>query len=628
MYKKWKDKKLEIKRSISLKICVISSSFFCIAFVLTVTIISLLDYKAVSRKEEESFHTYIVDSLMAADNKLKDMERVSLMSTTGDNVQEILKTYHRKKITLKNADEAYLTGYYTSLVTLRNDINGIYLFDNLSMIYSYDTANPSRIRNVDAYESLNRVKAQGDGMLTANCLIAAARLPQFMRYNDRYNKDPFYKNTLWMLRDIYSFSPYEKIGCIALTTPVSTFHDMLTETIGRDMFYILCTESGKIICCQEEDLIGQYVTEISPSMEKALSEPVSDVMWQNEKCRVSQMQSSYSGLRLIAGKSKSVFVREVTEFIDYSILLGLCAMGFVILLTFYSVRKILKPLEELSAGMSQFDENSLHIRYRVKSGDEIGLLVHSFNGMLDMLQGLIENKYVNEMKIKESELTEQRLSMLYLKSQVNPHFLYNTLDTIRIQAQINEDQTVADLLMRLVDFFRLSVKADRQTVTLEHELKLLHAYLELMQYRYPKLLCGYEVDDELGDAQVPNFMLQPIVENSLLHGLRNKGYQGEINIKVHRLDTTEEYMEIEIADTGVGFNTAVRRRVENSLSDKNPEETNEKNQNSIGISNVQRRIKMLCGEDCGLWYTENETAGVTAHILLRIIKEDNQEEIE
>ena len=129
--------------------------------------------------------------------------------------------------------------------------------------------------------------------------------------------------------------------------------------------------------------------------------------------------------------------------------------------------------------------------------------------------------------ILRAELTEQKMSMLYLKSQVNPHFLYNTLDTIRIQAQLNDDKKVADLLMRLVDFFRLSVKADRQMVALDDELELLEAYMELMCYRYPQLMCSYDIDPELGGVLVPNFILQPVVENSLLHGLKNKGYRGE-----------------------------------------------------------------------------------------------------
>lgn len=91
-----------------------------------------------------------------------------------------------------------------------------------------------------------------------------------------------------------------------------------------------------------------------------------------------------------------------------------------------------------------------------------------------------------------AELVEQKLSMLYLKSQVNPHFLYNTLDTIRIQAELNGDKQVSALLMRLAGFFRLSIKADRPMVTLDDEVELLEAYMELMCSRYPDLKCRYD----------------------------------------------------------------------------------------------------------------------------------------
>ena len=217
-----------------------------------------------------------------------------------------------------------------------------------------------------------------------------------------------------------------------------------------------------------------------------------------------------------------------------------------------------------------------------------------------------------------AELTEQKMSMLYLKSQVNPHFLYNTLDAIRIQAQLNGDKKVADLLMRLVDFFRLSVKVDRSMVTLDDEMELLEAYMELMCYRYPELTCEYDIDPDLGGAQVPNFILQPIVENSLLHGLKNKGYRGDVTISAQRTD--EGRMEICVRDTGSGFAEGRKAAVDEMLRDyakQAPKLTG----NSIGILNVQKRIKLLCGREFGLWYTENETGGVTAHILLPLEEE-------
>ena len=217
-----------------------------------------------------------------------------------------------------------------------------------------------------------------------------------------------------------------------------------------------------------------------------------------------------------------------------------------------------------------------------------------------------------------AELVEQKMSMLYLKSQVNPHFIYNTLDTIRIQAQLNGDKTVDDLLMRLVDFFRLSVKVDRSLVTLDDEMELLEAYMELMCYRYPELTCEYDIDPDLGGAQVPNFILQPIVENSLLHGLKNKGYRGGVEISAQK--TAGSRMEICVRDTGSGFAEGKKAAIDEMLQSyaKQPPKLTG---NSIGILNVQKRIKLLCGREYGLFYTENIDGGVTAHILLPL-KED------
>lgn len=223
--------------------------------------------------------------------------------------------------------------------------------------------------------------------------------------------------------------------------------------------------------------------------------------------------------------------------------------------------------------------------------------------------------------ILRAELTEQKMGMLYLKSQVNPHFLYNTLDTIRIQAQLNGDKKVADLLMRLVDFFRLSVKVNQQMVALDDELELLEAYMELMCHRYPELLVRYDIDPDLGGALVPNFILQPIVENSLLHGLKNRGYKGEVAISARRMG--REKFEIQVRDTGSGFDEASKARVDELLLHYDRQAPKLEG-NSIGILNVQKRIKLLCGRDCGLSYTENPDGGVTAHLLLRIGKEEER----
>ena len=220
-----------------------------------------------------------------------------------------------------------------------------------------------------------------------------------------------------------------------------------------------------------------------------------------------------------------------------------------------------------------------------------------------------------------AELIEQKMSMLYLKSQVNPHFLYNTLDSIRIQAQLDGDDKVAHLLMRLVDFFRLNIRSDQQMVTLDHEMELIDAYMELMCTRYPSITSINDCPEELLDYVVPNFILQPLVENSLLHGLKNKGYQGTVRVVVEQID--EAQMEIRIEDSGTGFTDEVRERINGSLLlwKRQSEKTEG---NHIGISNVQRRIHLLCGSEYGLSYSENTDGGVIAHIRLPLTMEELQ----
>ena len=141
--------------------------------------------------------------------------------------------------------------------------------------------------------------------------------------------------------------------------------------------------------------------------------------------------------------------------------------------------------------------------------------------------------------------------------------------------------------------------------------------MELMCYRYPQLTCTYDIDPDLGDVLVPNFILQPIVENSLLHGLKNKGYRGEVQISAFRTKSAAQgdCLEVRVMDTGSGFTEGKKEQVEELLKHYDKKAPKLEG-NSIGILNVQKRIKLLCGRGYGLWYTENPSGGLTAHMLL------------
>ena len=306
--------------------------------------------------------------------------------------------------------------------------------------------------------------------------------------------------------------------------------------------------------------------------------------------------------------------------IDYTITpAGNYSSGYAADICYVSVAAYLL----LCVGMMAGNWKQLHLKKRLAIG--AALLIEL---TVCLLQGLHPTWLISGMgltlmtlafyltlenpDILRAQLNEQQMSMRYLKSQINPHFLYNTLDAIRIQAQLNDDKKVADLLMQLVDFFRRSVKVDQPMVALEDERELLDAYMSLMCYRYPQIRYVCDVDPELGELAVPNFILQPIVENSLLHGLKKKGYRGTVEVSADK--TADGDLKIRVSDDGIGFTEGKKTLIAQMLTDYAKQSA--KSANNIGILNVQKRIKLLCGRKYGLSYTENENGGVTAHLLL------------
>ena len=596
------------RNSIAFKLCIRNSLLLCVAFIVLFGIICVLNTDIIYDKEEQVFTSYLYNTMTSVDDKLKDMSRVSLMTMADERTQQVLQSYKDMDDAERREQEAYLGEFYQSLVTIRNDIHGIYMMDTENLLFYYDMENPTLKENVDAVAMAQEIMAlDKEPMQISNCSIVVSAQPQFMEYPGYYATDPYYSNCVWLVRDIYGFAPHEKIGTIALTAPIARLRELLKNTLDEEMFYLLVTKSGKIVCSENSEYLLKSISDVNIQMSElmALGE-TGNVEWENKECYVMSTQSKDSGLVLMVGKPVNVIRHEITGFIGYYIILCIGVLAMTLTYTVMNVNKKLAPIKRLADDMSNFSADSIAVRYNVESNDETGRLISAFNTMMDMLEELIEKQYKGQLK-------EKNLSMLYLKNQVNPHFLYNTLDTIRINAEMNGDKDVAGMLMQLVEFFRLSVKVDKVIVTLEHEMDLIENYMSLMCRRYPDIHCEYDVAPELLDIEVPNFILQPIVENSILHGLRDKGYKGYLKIKVQRKAENSEYIEILIRDNGVGFDEDDRQRVDELLHGTEDETAIAR---SIGIRNIQNRLQMFYSEECGLSYIEEKT-GVTACILIK-----------
>lgn len=225
-------------------------------------------------------------------------------------------------------------------------------------------------------------------------------------------------------------------------------------------------------------------------------------------------------------------------------------------------------------------------------------------------------KLTEELSRKEESIHKYAMNSLY--SQINPHFLYNTLDTIVWMAEFNQSEDVIKTTKSLAQFFRLSLSQGKKLITLQDEIEHVKQYLYIQKQRYQeKLEYNFDVDEQLLHYQVPKIILQPIVENCIYHGIQELEGTGLINIKVEQAKE-ENRIDITIKDNGVGFDS------KDQLMDL--PESNKTRLGGVGLKNVNERVQLYFGEDCGISVESKPNVGTTVVVRIKKIKDDHKTE--
>ena len=282
--------------------------------------------------------------------------------------------------------------------------------------------------------------------------------------------------------------------------------------------------------------------------------------------------------------------------ISLLVLLIIALIIIIALLSRMSSINMSRPISTLSEVMDEYNgtkaraDNSLVTIYE-KRTDEIGDIYRSYKQLQDRVENLINEIYVKNLEKKDAELA-------LLQSQINPHFLYNTLDSINWIALMNDQTEISNMITALSDTFRLSLmKSNGYYVKLIDEIEYVKSYLMLQKFRYGDRL-SYAVDmpEDCEILEIPRFILQPLVENSLKHGIDKLLNPGEINISIERTDT----LNIHVANTGVAVDLDKLRKL--LTYDPKTSELLSFNSGGYGVQNIYRRIKTICGEEYGMSY--------------------------
>ena len=240
----------------------------------------------------------------------------------------------------------------------------------------------------------------------------------------------------------------------------------------------------------------------------------------------------------------------------------------------------------------------------VESGDEIALLMDNFNDMTKEIGQLVEDMQRNHETLR---LSETKL----LQAQINPHFLYNTLDTAVWLAEAKQNDQVIRLLTYLSDFFRTSLSNGQSFITIQEEQRHIESYLKIQQFRYQDTLAySIDIDKALYNFTIPKLLLQPLVENALVHGIRGKRGKGTISV-TGRLE--EDNIVFCVTDDGVGMDEEKLYNLRKASVDGS---TRSANVAAFGVGNVNERIHIYYGENYGLFFKSQPGVGTTARVVI------------
>lgn len=285
----------------------------------------------------------------------------------------------------------------------------------------------------------------------------------------------------------------------------------------------------------------------------------------------------------------------------------------VVLVASRLARSITNPLLDVMEQMERMERGELKVNIAVESSDEVGVLAYRFNKMAGRLREYIDRYYVAKLRQRDAELTA-------LKAQIDPHYLNNTLEVIRMTAIGEGAETAAKMIELLSHQMRYTINADCELVALQSELDFIRSYIQLLNYRYPAKIGLTVVENHLGDRVIPRLSIQPLVENAYKHGIRPKNTPGLIEIAV---EETEDALEITVMDNGQGITPDRLNELNEKLEREKLDGPREESAHSIGLCNVNERIRRLYGEEYGL--TISSSVGLGTAVCIRLPKQEEED---
>lgn len=562
--------------------------FFFAAIVPFLTI-STITLSRVSDAMEEEAQERITQMIhLAASNLDAHMDTLSSITekmyvySTGEygvtkTLEDILKSSG-------SSTTAIMKNYVSTLLDNNDSLYNVMFIDLVNdQVYTAGRPGTKTLRNGWHYTELDFYEE-------------AISHPRRLTVSEPHKEDYFFRSNetvISLCRPLLALSalPTREIvlGVMVLDIHYSLFEDAFSAYDWAQSGELFVTNAeDTIIYAPDASMIGQkHVLPAQPGI-STLTEDMPSV-----------------GFTICYHLNRDLLMRDVRRLRDSLIVLMLVALCVMVLATVLSSQHISRPVKQILKQMKRVQEGDLYARVSVHGNDELSDLSRGFNQMVSDLDTHIQRSYLASIKQKEAELDA-------LKMQIHPHFLYNTLEVIRMSAVDHQDTATADMTMALVHQLQYVIGERHEYVLLSTELQMVSEYIDLVKVRYGQIALKVNFPSRYAQCEILKMTLQPIVENAVQHGLRPIG-GGQLSIDVQGCAGS---LIITVMDNGCGMDEEQLSKLRSRLNSPELPEPGEDGLRSIGTKNVHDRIRLACGEPFGL-EIESQT-GVGTAVVMRL----------
>lgn len=467
--------------------------------------------------------------------------------------------------------------------------------------YKLDRFSSSNIKQIDLKYLINTILGDREGIL-AVCINNKDReyRNEIVLNHNRWDNLKFEKDTSSYIRKISK--PIKSIDSMYIIAYVDIYFDLnslknIVKNTNLKGDLIIFDEADNIIFNSNKDILKSDIDYIKSNIYKVDKNNFPMVIVKKDA------QTGYKYTTLI--NEEKLGVNKIKFRIGY---ISLIFIVTILIITYLIINKYSTKLKRMITSIEKLKEGKLDTRFNVEhETDELDMICISIDEMSESLQYNINKNYISEVKQKQAEINA-------LQSQIKPHFLYNTLEVIRMSALASKNKEVAQMIYNLASMFRYSTYNNGSLVTIRDEINHSKMYLSLCSTRYKGMLdYSIYVDDKYLDYLLPKFTIQPILENSINHGLRKGSYDNHIKISISNIN---EYIEINVEDNGNGMSEDAINKIKEGLK------KNIQKPNSIGLMNINNRLKLKFGDEYGIYINSRINEGTTVTVKIPLLGEE------